>query len=99
MAKYRLIGGGGRRSFVTLENKVRAIAEIYLRGKAPRDVLRPLYESANRDLPRNTSIVLASWRKTIQDRLDAQDDLAISLCKQHGVIEEGEPARRGRRGR
>ncbi len=97
MAKYRLIGGGARRSFVSLEDKVKAIADIYAKGKPPKEVLGPLYERADRDLPKNTSIILANWRKSIQDKLDAEDSFTINLCKTYGVIEEGEPVRRGRR--
>jgi hypothetical protein len=96
MPKYRLIGGGARRSFVSLEDKVKSIAEIYLKSKAAKDVLKPLYERADRDLPKNTSIILANWRKSIQDKLDNEDTYTIELCKQYGVIEEGEPVRRGR---
>ena len=96
MPRYRLIGGGGRRSFVSFENKIKAIADIYVKGKAAKDVLRPLYEGADKDLPKNTSIVLANWRKSIQDKLDAGDDFTIDLCKTYGVIEEGEPVKRGR---
>ncbi len=96
MPKFRLIGGGGRRTFVSLEDKVKAIADIYLRQKPTKDVLAPLYEKADRELPKNTSIILANWRKSIQDKLDAQDEYTIGLCKQYSVIEEGEPVRRRR---
>ncbi len=99
MPKFRLIGGGARRSFVSAEDKVKAIAEIYAKGKPPKEVLSPLYERADRDLPKNTSIILANWRKSIQDKLDAADGYTIELCKNYGVIEEGEPVRRTRRGR
>lgn len=94
MPKYRLIGG--RRSFVTLEEKVKAIAEIYVKRTPAKDVLRPLYERADRDLPKNLSIVLTGWRKSVQDKLDAEDAHTIALCTKHSVVEEGEPARRRR---
>ena len=96
MPKYRLIGGGARRTFVSLEDKIKAIADIYVKGRPAKDVLKPLYENADRDLPKNTSIILANWRKSIQDKLDASDSYTIELCKNYGVIEEGEPVRRGR---
>lgn len=59
-------------------------------------MLRPLFERADRELPKNLSVVLAGWRTAIQARLDAEDAAVIALCKQHGVIEEGEPSRRRR---
>ena len=96
MPKYRLIGGGARRSFVSLEDKVKAIAEIYLKSKAAKDVLKPLYAQADKDLPKNTSVILANWRKSIQDKLDHEDTYTIELCKQYGVLEEGELVWRGR---
>jgi hypothetical protein len=34
---------------------------------------------------------LAGWQATL-----AEDAHTMTLCKQHGVIEEGEPVRRGR---
>jgi hypothetical protein len=97
MAKWRLIGGGARRTFVGMEDKVKAIAEIYVKGRPPKDVLGPLYERAERELPKNTSIVMANWRKSIQDKLDKDDQFTINLCKTYGVIEEGEPDRRAPR--
>jgi hypothetical protein len=100
MAHWRLIGGGQRRSFVSLEDKIKAIAEIYVKGKSPKEVLAPLYERAEREVPKNTSIVLTNWRKSIQDKLDADDQFTVDLCKTNGIIEEGEappPRRRGRK--
>ena len=91
-----MIGGGARRSFVSIEDKVKSVAEINLKSKAAKDVLKPLYAQADRDLPKNTSIILANWRKSIQDKLDAGDSFTIDLCKTYGVIEEGEPVKRGR---
>ncbi len=41
-------------------------------------MLRPLYERADRDLPKNVSVVLAGWRKSIQDKLDAEDAATIA---------------------
>ncbi len=99
MPKYRLIGGGVRRTFVSLEDKVKAISEIYVKGKPPKEVLGPLYTRADRELPKNTSIVLSNWRKSVQDKLDAEDEFTISLCKQFGVVEEGEAPTRKRRGK
>ena len=58
--------------------------------------LAPLYERADRDLPKNLSIIITGWRKAIQGKLDAEDAHTIALCKQHGVVEEGEPVRRRR---
>jgi len=98
MGKYRLIGGGTRRSFISLEDKVKAIAEIYIRNVPPREAIAPLYEKASRELPKNTSIIVANWRKTIQDKLDAEDTQVVQLCKENGVIEEADAARK-RRGR
>jgi hypothetical protein len=37
------------------------------------------------------------WRKSIQDKLDKDDQFTINLCKTYGVIEEGEPDRRAPR--
>jgi len=90
MGKWRLVGGGGRRTFVGFEDKVKAIADIYVKGKPPKEVLGPLYSNADRELPKNTSIVLANWRKSIQDKLDANDEFAINLCQTYKIIEEGE---------
>jgi hypothetical protein len=59
-------------------------------------VLRPLHERTDREIPKNLSIVIGSWRKAIQDTLNAGDAHTIPLCQKHGVIEEGEPARRRR---
>jgi hypothetical protein len=98
MPKYRLIGGGGRRSFVSLENKIKAIADIYAKGRPAKEVLGPYYSAAEKEVPKNTSIVLSNWRKTIQDKLDQEDEFVIGLCKTYGIIEEGappEPVRRG----
>jgi hypothetical protein len=81
---------------VTLEEKVKSIAEIYVKRTPAKDVLRPFYERADRDLPKNLSIVLTGWRKSVQDKLDAEDAPTIALCNKHGVIEEGEPTRRRR---
>jgi hypothetical protein len=94
MARLRLIGGGARRTFVSLEDKIKAISSIYVRSVPTKEVLGPLYVRAGKDLPKNTSIVLANWRKAIQDKLDADDEYTISLCKQFGVVveEEGEPS-------
>ncbi len=87
MARFRLIGGGVRRSFVSLEDKVKAIGAIYMKGQPAREVLTPFYERVERELPKNTSIVLANWRKSIQDKLNAEDQFTINLCKTYGVIE------------
>ena len=54
MPKYRLIGGT-RRSFVSMEEKVKAIADIYVKHTPAKDVLVPLYKRADRDLPKNLS--------------------------------------------
>lgn len=61
-----------------------------------KDVLRLLYERADRDLPKNLSIVLTGWRMSVQDKLDSEDAPTIALCHKHGVIEEGAAARRRR---
>lgn len=100
MAKWRLIGGGARRTFVSLEDKVKAIADIYVKSKPVKDVLAPLYERADKELPKNTSIVMANWRKSVQLKLDAEDKFTIDLCKTYQVIEEGEappPRKRGKK--
>jgi hypothetical protein len=79
-----------------MEEKVKSIAEIHVKRTPAKDVLRPLYERADRDLPKNLSIVLTGWRKSVQNKPDVEDAPTIALCHKHGVIEEGEPARRRR---
>lgn len=69
------------------------IAEIYGKHRPAKDVLRPLYARAGREAPKNVAVVLTSWRKAVQARLDDDDAAVIALCKQHGVIEEAEPPR------
>jgi hypothetical protein len=44
----------------------------YVKRTPAKDVLWPLYERADRDLPKNLSIVLAGRRKSIQDKLDVR---------------------------
>jgi hypothetical protein len=95
MGKWRLIGSGTRRPIILIEDKVKAIADIYRCGQDPAAVLKAIYEKVERKLPKNPTLVVANWRKYVQDRLDEDDPAMIDLCKQHGVIEEGEP--RGRR--
>ena len=79
-----------------MEEKVKALADIYVKHTPAKDVLAPLYKRADRDLPKNLSIVMTGWRKAVQDKLDAEDSHVIALCQKHSVIEEGEPTRRRR---
>ena len=88
MGRYRLIGGDSRRPFISWEEKVKAIQAVYCKGIPPRDVLGPIYKKLGRALPKNISIVIANWRKAIQEKLDCEDRQIVDICKQHGVIEE-----------
>ncbi|MBI4585161.1 MAG: hypothetical protein HY717_14205 [Planctomycetes bacterium] len=88
MPKYRIISGRRGRAFVNLEDKIRAIGEIFVKEKPKDEVLRPIYRKAGRTLPDNTSVVIQNWKKSIQDKLDRNDPNTIRLCKQHQIIEE-----------
>ncbi len=104
MPKYRIISGRRGRAFVTLEDKIRAIGDIFVKEKSKEEVLRPIYQKAGRVLPDNTSVVIQNWKKSIQDKLDRNDQNTIRLCRQHQIIEElprgsNERALRKKRGR
>lgn len=88
MGEWELIGGGQRRSFVSLEDKVKAIAEIYVRGRPVKDVLEPIYQKAEKEMPENISVIISNWRKSIQTKLDEKDEFTVNLCKAHGVIRQ-----------
>lgn len=88
MARYRLISGSRGRAFVSIEDKVCAIAEIFLKHRPRGDVLRPIYEKAGRPLPDNTSVVIHNWKRSIQDKLDRNDQYTIDLCKRYNIVEE-----------
>ena len=88
MRKFRLISGRRGRAFVPIEEKIRAVSEIFVKER-PRDaVLRPIYERAGRPLPENTSVVLQNWKRTIQDKLDRNDQYTIDLCQKYQIVEE-----------
>jgi hypothetical protein len=59
---------------------VKASEEIYVKRTPAKDVLRLLYERADRDLPKNLSIVLTGWRKSVQDKLGSEDAPTIALA-------------------
>jgi hypothetical protein len=58
MPRYRLISGRRGRAFVSMEDKIKAIAEIFLKERPKEQVLRPIYRKAGRELPENTSVYL-----------------------------------------
>jgi hypothetical protein len=88
--KYRLIGGNksAMRSFVSQEEKVRILADVYIKGVPPKEVLASVYANQGKKLPKNTSIVLSGWRKQIQARLDEGDTFVVELAKKYGMVEE-----------
>jgi hypothetical protein len=86
IVKYRLVCGSNRQSFVSFDDKVRSIADIYIHNKGVKDVLTTLY--GTRKLPKNLSTILTNWRKSIQSKLDSGDTYTVELCKRYGVIEE-----------
>ena len=85
---YRLISGRRGRAFVSLEDKIKAIHEIFVKERSKESVLGPIYKKAGKELPENTSVVVQNWKKSIQDRLDKDDPYTIRLCKEHQIIEE-----------
>ena len=87
MARYRLISGSRGRAF-SIEDMIHAIAEIFLKRRPREGVLRPIYERAGRPLPDNTSVVIHNWKRSIQDKLDRNDQYTIDLCKKYHIVEE-----------
>jgi hypothetical protein len=88
MRKFRLISVRRGRAFVPIEEKIRAVAEIFVKERARDEVLGPIYERAGRPLPENTSVVLQNWKRAIQDKLDRNDQYTIDLCQKFQIVEE-----------
>lgn len=84
---YRLIRSMGR-SFVSLQDKVSALAEITLNHTPAKEVITPLYEKAGRKLPKTPTMIVSNWRKAIDKLLEAGDESVIALCQEAGIIED-----------
>jgi hypothetical protein len=79
----------GRRSKISLGNKINAIAAVALKGVDVKTAVEKAYAASDVDkVPSNASVVFTAWMRSIDQSLKNGDAQAIELCKAANIVRE-----------
>jgi hypothetical protein len=76
--------GSPRRSMATIETRIQAIKDCYIEMKPVREVINAIY--GDNKPPKNAGMVLASWRRSLNKKLEKGDKEILALCKKAGIV-------------
>jgi len=86
----RFKGEGKRRALVSLEQKMIVFDKIYNKGVDPKVALAELYQSLDRDVPKNIRMLLSLWKSPISKAIRAEDPDMVQLAHKYNLVEETE---------
>lgn len=95
---WRIKSGRGR-TYFSDEEKIEVLAAIE-EGTPAREAASKLYASKGKEVPKNVTMSISNWRKSLQRMVDDGDEELLKLCEEAGIAEndpdyepEEEPAK------